>query len=299
MKKVIVMCTTCIMLTMAPLSVCASSLDSLIDSKEAETTTIDEQQAVEQPAQQTEVQQDQPAQQTEVQQNQPVQQEQNVQTPGSTANYSNKDLISSVQDAIDLSEVSPGAQKINKGINKVASFIVQVIAYLITAGLVVRIVLDLCYIGLPFTRSFLANGYQGNSQAGAGGMPNQGMMGGMNGGMNGGMGMGGYGMHGGYGMNRMGGMGMGGMQGQMGAQPAMGRIQWVSNAALNAAAAESVVGPDGKAVSPFKAYMKDMTVVLVITPVLLVLAISGALTDLGFLLGDLLANAIEGIGGML
>ena len=78
-------------------------------------------------------------------------------------------------------------------------------------------------------------------------------------------------------------MGMGGMQGQMGAQPAMGRIQWVSNAALNAAAAESVVGPDGKAVSPFKAYMKDMTVVLVITPVLLVLAISGALTDLGFL----------------
>lgn len=298
MKKVIVMCTTCIMLTMAPLSVCASSLDSLIDTKEAENTTIDEQQAVEQPAQQT-----------EVQQNQPVQQEQNVQTPGSTANYSNKDLISSVQDATDLSEVSPGAQKINKGINKVASFIVQVIAYLITAGLVVRIVIDLCYIGLPFTRSFLANGYQGNSQAGAGGMPNQGMMGGMNGGMgmggmNGGMGMGmgGYGMRGGYGMNRMGGMGgmgMGGMQGQMGAQPAMGRIQWVSNAALNAAAAESVVGPDGKAVSPFKAYMKDMTVVLVITPVLLVLAISGALTDLGFLLGDLLANAIEGIGGML
>lgn len=297
MKKVIVMCTTCIMLTMAPLSVCASSLDSLIDTKEAENTTIDEQQAVEQPAQQT-----------EVQQNQPVQQEQNVQTPGSTANYSNKDLISSVQEATDLSEVSPGAQKINKGINKVASFIVQVIAYLITAGLVVRIVIDLCYIGLPFTRSFLANGYQGNSQAGAGGMPNQGMMGGMNGGMgmggmNGGMGgMGGYGMRGGYGMNRMGGMGgmgMGGMQGQMGAQPAMGRIQWVSNAALNAAAAESVVGPDGKAVSPFKAYMKDMTVVLVITPVLLVLAISGALTDLGFLLGDLLANAIEGIGGML
>ena len=291
MKKVIVMCTTCIMLTMAPLSVCASSLDSLIDSKEAENTTVDEQQAVEQPAQQT-----------EVQQNQPVQQEQNVQTPGSTANYSNKDLISSVQEATDLSEVSPGAQKINKGINKVASFIVQVIAYLITAGLVVRIVIDLCYIGLPFTRSFLANGYQGNSQAGAGGIPNQGMMGGMNGGMgmggmNGGMGMGGYGMRGGYGMNRMGGMGS--MQGQMGAQPAMGRIQWVSNAALNAAAAESVVGPDGKAVSPFKAYMKDMTVVLIITPVLLVLAISGALTDLGFLLGDLLANAIEGIGGML
>ena len=294
MKKVIVMCTTCIMLTMAPLSVCASSLDSLIDSKEAENTTVDEQQAVEQPAQQTEVQQNQPVQQTEVQQNQPVQQEQNVQTPGSTANYSNKDLISSVQEATDLSEVSPGAQKINKGINKVASFIVQVIAYLITAGLVVRIVIDLCYIGLPFTRSFLANGYQGNSQAGAGGMPNQGMMGGMNGGMgmggmNGGMGMGGYGMRGGYGMNRMGGMGS--MQGQMGAQPAMGRIQWVSNAALNAAAAESV--------SPFKAYMKDMTVVLIITPVLLVLAISGALTDLGFLLGDLLANAIEGIGGML
>jgi keratin, type II cytoskeletal I (fragment) len=131
--------------------------------------------------------------------------------------------------------------------------------------------------------------------------PQQSGMGmGMNSGM-GGMGMGiGMGMHGGYGMNRMGIGGMGMQGGSVpGANPAMGRVQCVSTAALNAAAAEQIVGPDGKAISPLKMYAKDMIVVLVITPVLLTLAITGVLTDLGFLIGKLIADTVSGIGGMI
>ncbi|MEE1072225.1 MAG: hypothetical protein U0L26_07535, partial [Cellulosilyticum sp.] len=222
--------------------------------------------------------------------------------------------MNEVKQATDLTEVSPGATKVNEGIKKIASFIVQILSYFVTAFLVVRVVLDLCYICIPFTRSFLANGYGGNAQAGAGGMGMQGGMGmGGMGGMGspmGGMGMGGMGMGGGmYGRGRYGmggGMGMGGMQGGMmgqqgqpGANPAMGRTQWVSSAALNAVAAENILGPDGKSVSPIKEYAKDMTVILVATPILLTLAITGVLTDLGFLIGDMLTTAIASIGNMI
>lgn len=226
----------------------------------------------------------------------------------------NNVYVDEMKDATDLSEKSEGATKLNAGIKKVASFIVQVLSYFATACLVVRVLLDIIYIVLPFTRSFLANGYAGNPQANGMGMqqPGMGGMGSPMGGM--GMGMGGMGM-GGYGHSRygMGGMGMGGMgamggmgmnsmqQGmsQPGATPAMGRIQWISTAALNAAAAETVMGPNGKAVSPLKAYAKDMIVVLILAPIFLVLAVTGALTDLGFLVGEMLANAVSGIGGMM
>ena len=92
---------------------------------------------------------------------------------------------------------------------------------------------------------------------------------------------------------------MGGQQGQPGASPAMGRAQWVSNAALNAVASENVPGPDGKPQSAYRLYTKEMAVVLVITPVLLTLAITGTLTNLGFLIGDVLAQGISNLGSMI
>lgn len=224
---------------------------------------------------------------------------------GSAGYVTSDDFIGSLQGATDLTGHQSVVENAKPVMNKVASIIVQLLSYLITIGLTVRVVLDLTYIVLPFTRSFLSNGYMGNAQAGAGGMPNQAMggMGGM-GGMSGGMGMGGYGMRGGMGMGGMGGMNRGmaqqGMQGGMNNQnmSRMGEIQWVSNAALNAVAAESGTGPDGKAVSPFKLYIKDMTVIMILTPVLLVLALTGTLTDLGFLLGDVICAGISSIGGM-
>ena len=288
MKRIVVIITVCMLALGTPVTAFASSLDEVVSS--SGTTK----------QQTTENKQSHSKQQSKSnQQTQSTQQSQSNQQP----DYSTEQYLDDMKKANDLSAPSPGATKVNQGITKVASFIVQILSYFITAFLVVRVLVDLCYICVPFTRSFLANGYGGNPQAGGGiGMQQSGMGMGMNSGMGMGMGagIGGMGMHGGYGMNRMG-MGGIGMQGGSvpGANPAMGRAQWVSTAALNAAAAEQIVGPDGKAISPLKMYAKDMIVVLVITPVLLTLAITGVLTDLGFLIGKLIADTVSGIGGML
>lgn len=220
----------------------------------------------------------------------------------SSGRKSSSKFIDDLSDAADLGEPSAEATKIGGTIRKWASMIVQVLSYIITAGLVVRIALDLIYIGLPFFRSILANGYMGNPNvegrpnAAQGGMGMGGMgMGGM--GM-GGMGMGGMGMGGMRGMGGMGGMGMQnamGNQMSMQNQPSTGRIQFVSNAALNAVATESVQGPDGKGNNAFKVYSKDMIVLLVVTPILLVLAVTGVLSDVGFMIGSWIESLLRGI----
>jgi len=201
----------------------------------------------------------------------------------------NKSFIDGLQGSANVSAEVEGVSNITSGAKTVVAFIVQVLSYLITILLALRIVMDLAFIALPFTRTFLGNGYMGNAQAGAGGLPNSlGMSGG-------GMGMG---MHG-AGMNRM------GMQGNMALnspqqQPnASGRMQLVSNAALNAVAGENTVGADGKAVSPFELYIKDMIVVLVIVPILITLAVTGALSNLGFVLAQVLVDWIAKLGQMI
>lgn len=223
-----------------------------------------------------------------------------------TSNY-----INSLNEATNLTEPNETVNRVNHGLSKIISIVVQILAYAITAGLTLRVILDLMFIALPFTRSFLGNGYAGNSAVGGNGMGMQGGMGGMNG--MGGMGspMGGMGM----GMNRMGmnrmgmngmgmnGMGMNGMQAGMGGpqqQASMtGRVQLVSNAALNAVASEQTITPDGRSKSALKIYVADMIPTLVAVPVLLVLAMSGALTQLGLLLGEALAAGISTLGGMI
>lgn len=224
-----------------------------------------------------------------------------------------KSIISALESASDLSETSEQAVKVGTGMERIAAVVIQVLSYGLTIGLVLRVVLDLIYIGVPFLRSTLANGYMGNPNA-AGGQQQQQGMGGLGGMGTGGYGAGGYGGGmGGYGGSRYGGgygggMGMGGMggmgmQNQMGMQTAMnnqpkqGRIQFISNAALNAVATENVVGPDGEANSAFKTYVKDMVVILVVTPILLTLAVTGVLHQLGFMLGDVIANGIRNIRG--
>ena len=199
-----------------------------------------------------------------------------AQFPGMDGEVGNKGQVDEMKKATELDEPSSGASAVNQGIKKVASFIIQVLAYAVTILLVLRVLLDIFYITIPFTRNFLANGHQGNGQAAAGA---PGMAG-----MQGGMGMG----------------GMNGMQAGMnqGGTGMLRSIQWVSTAALNAVAAETVIGPDGKAVGPLKVYAKDMIVVLVLTPIFLVLAITGALTNLGFMLGELIARAISAIQNM-
>ena len=255
--------------------------------------------------------------------------EQNVTSSnsGGSTQVNNEDYISAIHNATNLGEPSPEANAINQYIKKGASFFIQVVSYFITAFLAVTIMIDMMYITLPFTRVFLANGYTGSVQAGVGmadggtgfgagqpgmngGMMGGNMMGGMNSGMNGGMMGGGYGRYGGgygrYGGGMNGGM-MGGnqmnqmnqMQQMHGKNPILGRVQLVSSAALDAVAAESTPGMDNKPDSALKVYAKKKVVELVLTPILLVLAISGALVDLGFLLGDLLVDGIAQIGNMI
>jgi len=214
----------------------------------------------------------------------------------------NKGFIDGLNKAADVSTEVEGVANVTARAKKAVAFVVQIIAYLITILLALRVVLDLMYIALPFTRTFLGNGYMGNAQAGAGGIPNSMSMGGM-----GGMGMGGMGGRYGGGM----GMGMGmnpGMAGGMNAGMGMGagqqpnvtgRIQWASNAALNAVAGENIVGPDGKAVSPFKLYIKDTIVVLILVPILITLAVTGALTSLGFVIAQVVVDGIAKIGSMI
>ena len=221
------------------------------------------------------------------------------QYSGIGQNYIDNNLMSN-----DLTKnVDQTAQQINQGIYKIAQILTQIIAYALTIMLTLRTLVDLTYIAVPFARGFLANGYAGNAQAGggAGAMGRGGMGGmGMSSGFGGGMGMSSYGGggYGGYGGNRMGGMaGNPGMANQQGTMT--GRIQWVSDAALNAVAAGTSVDQNGKAVSPFKQYAKDMTVTLVAVPILLVLALTGAMTNLGFIIGKAIAAALGKLGGMI
>lgn len=205
--------------------------------------------------------------------------------------YSGSGIMDDLSQAADMSSGQEGAKKAGKTIERVVSFAVQVLSYVITAGLTLRVVCDLAYIGVPPLRLLLANGHQGapaggQQQGQQGQMGQQGMMGA------GGM-MGGYGRGGMMGMN-----GMNGMNGQMGQQgmqqPGMGKIQLVSNAALTAVASETMPGPDGKPQSAFRIYIGDMAVVLVVTPILLTLALTGVLTQLGFFIGAALSNGISG-----
>ena len=196
------------------------------------------------------------------------------------------EFLAQIKSATDLSEQTELSKKVNSATNTLAGFIVQVLSYFITAFLVVRVVLDLCYITIPFTRSMLSNGYAGSVNMSQGNPMSAAQQGGF--GMNGMQGN----------MNGMAPMNMQ-MQGQPGVSPASGKTQGISTAALNAVASEQTVGANGKSNNALKEYSKDMVVLLVATVILLTLAITGALTDLGFLIGQVLTNSIQGIGNMI
>lgn len=223
----------------------------------------------------------------------------------------NQGFVDGLTQAADLTPEIEGTASVTQGAKLVAGFIVQVLAIFITVFLAVRVMLDLCYIALPFTRTFLANGYAGNPQqsgnmqsaGGPMGGPGMGPMGGPGMGMGYGRGYGGYnhGMGMGMGMG-MGPMGMNGGMGQAAGNQRnsmLGQIQFVSNAALNAVASESAVGPDGKSVGAFRIYIKDMAIVLIVTPVLIVLAVTGQLTNLGFAVAGVVVDGINKLIGMI
>lgn len=266
-------------------TVYASSLDDVINSNQAQ------EQQVQSPVQDNST--NQQSQSTNTQQNQST----TVDKPSVNTNFSS-DLIG----ATDFTETDPVASSINEGQKKVAGIIIQVLGYFITLGLSVRIIIDAAYIAIPFSRVWLANGrvQQPSPQQAQGGM--QGGMGmGMGGyggsGFGGGYGSGGYG--GGYGSGGFGGGMQGGMQQQAQPQGNPFKLQLVSDEAFFAVAnAQNVDPTTGKKQNAFKLYFKDMMVIGILTPILIVMALSGAMTQLGFLIGSVLVDMLANVSNM-
>lgn len=186
----------------------------------------------------------------------------------------NKDFINGLNEAADMASADiEGVKEVTSEIKVAAAYAVQIISYAITVFLAVSVALDLAYIGLPFIRGFLVSGYEGNKGYTDYGVGNIGT---------------------GQGLGRSIGIGQGQQQ-----QISTGRkIQLVSDAAIQAVAAGSTLGADGKTMSPLRVYIKSMVLVLVIIPVLITLTVTGALTNLGFMIGSLLVDTISNIGNI-
>jgi len=170
-------------------------------------------------------------------------------------------------------------EHVNSKVTEVVRLAIQILSYAIVSLLVLRILLDLMYIAIPFSRSLLGGGAVEN-------MPGTQMNT---------MGSFGLGQPTG-GFDSMAGTGGIGNVGQMSMNTApvmTNRTKWVSETAIRA------VGASFNGENPYKIYVKDMTILLIITPILMVLAISGALTNLGFMIGEVLIESIDGIKNML
>lgn len=164
-------------------------------------------------------------------------------------------------------------EKIAKALKAIVTPIVQLLSHLIVIGLVVRVILDLIYIVIPFSRKLLLygqnveiSGNMGVGNMGNGGYPTASQMIAMS-----------------NGQNALGGQGEASRS---------NKVQIISNAAIRAVQGEQ----SGQ--SAFRYYFKDMLVVMVVTPILLVLALTGVLMDLGFILGDAICGLIASIGAM-
>lgn len=196
-----------------------------------------------------------------------------------------KSVLDMLEKSVDLSEENEQATKAGAVIEQIAGLVVQILSYVLTAGLTVRVVADLIYIGLPFTREILAKGQTGTPTGGYNQYNSMNSFGGYNSGLNS-FGSG----YSSFGSSPMRSMGMG-MQSQPGGL-IKGRLQIVSKAAINAVASEDAPGPNGEHRSAFKIYSKDMIIVLVATPILLTLAMTGILAKLGFAIGKVLVGAV-------
>ncbi len=160
-------------------------------------------------------------------------------------------------------------EEVNNLIYKVSSILVQIAQYALVCFMTIRIVLDTMFIAIPFSRGILDGGSPAGQQPVMGQQPAMGQQG--------------------WGQQPA--MGQQGLSQQpkqsaiMGQQPQRLKIQWISNGARNA-----VMSPQ-----PWKAYFKETITFQIMTSVLLVLALTGALTKFGFIVGKAIANGIQSI----
>lgn len=232
-------------------------------------------------------------------QNTPPEQQSTQQPKQSTTEPYNGGLVDigglSGEDLASYSGISqdPEAQNaVQSTLGQIMGWIVPILVGVIFAALTLRVLLDILYIVAPFIRPKLAPGVRGDQMAenqmgggmryGMGGDGSMGMAGGM---------MGAGGMAGGYGGYV--GRGRRGMAGGMAGGVPVGGTQWVSETAIAAVMAGNQVGPNGKPNNPVIFYLKGMVVPLVLIPVMLILLLSGVLTQVGFYIGDLITNVIS------
>lgn len=144
------------------------------------------------------------------------------------------------------------------------TLIVQLLTKLIVWGLTLRVLLDIAYVSLPFSRKLLGGGSSKPSQPAS---------------------TGGFG-GGGFGGSGFGGSGFGGS----GASSSSAQASfWVSSAAIKASTSET----------PMRIYIKDMAVMLTVVPILLVLALTGILTQVGIVIGNVIVEALKGLSGVI
>lgn len=187
----------------------------------------------------------------------------------------NQSFIEGLNEASDLAVADiQGAEKVTEQIRIIAAWIVQVVTYGTIAFLAVRVVLDLVYIALPFTRGFLNKGSgagQDNIGTSFGNMGAASRIGSI---------------------KAMGGMRSAGQMGSINdySNQAPGQstrqYQIISNAAINA-----VENSNGQSI--IKIYAKDTIVTLITIPVLITLTATGALTSIGFAIGEALVDLLE------
>lgn len=225
--------------------------------------------------------------QTEVTQNSTVVEDNKSAQP--EMEYTNRSFADSLSGAMDLSSETKISSDFSKTANYYGSIAFQWLAIIVSVGILIMVALDMVFITLPFTRSFLANGYMGNPNSSNPNGIQQGAAMGSSMGMGGMGGMGGRrmggGIFGGRGMMNQNAMGQ---QTAMQNQPALGRVQYVSNAALNAVSTESASNR-----LALIEYLKDMSITIIFSSVILVLAGTGILGTLGLKIGEKLVALIR------
>lgn len=208
---------------------------------------------------------------------------------GTQSSGNDTSAIASIAGQAAMDKEDGQVKQIGNVMNSWGAKLMQLIGYVLSIGLGLMTGLDIVYIAIPPLRGVLANGYTGTADRQSAAQEN-GMMGGMNT-MNGGIGSG-YGRVGG-GYSGIGGMNQMnaniGMQNVANNQPATGRVQLVTNAALNAVATAS------SGVNPFKIYFKQQLAVIICAPAIFVLAATGILARLGFMIGNAVSAWIGNI----
>lgn len=215
--------------------------------------------------------------------------------PSST--QSSSSFLQGLNKAADLSPEIEGTQKIIAPLRYGVAYVVQVLSFVIITGLALSVVLDLTYLAVPPLRNLLSNGYVGSAlpagqQQSSTGVPqaqfNPSLY---------------------FKQSQSPAPGQAPAPGpspsSIGVVQAQspGRIQFISKAALDAVSNEGTLDPKtSKTRGLVSLYMKGMGLKLIVIPILLILVLTGSLTNLGFTIADLIVAMLrligESIGGI-